>query len=398
VISAVMGTPGSSVILRSLILGGSCFLASLPLFAGEKSALPDPLMPSSAKRIESKEQWEDFLRAETLQLFRENVYGRAPVGKPGGFTVRVVKEVPDALRGLGTCKFLEIGFDTPLGRRTIHPVVILPNDRRNPVPCFLLINNRKPDLLDPNNTNEFFPAEAIIRRGFAAVGFHYEEIDPDRPDGYSKGVRAAFDSGLPKPNAWGSIAAWAWGASRVLDALETEKRIDTGKVALVGHSRGGKTALWAGAEDQRFSMVISNNSGITGAALSRDGVGERIARINRKFPYWLCGNYKTYDHRENELPVDQHQLIALMAPRPVYVASAIEDHPADPPSEFRACVEAGPVFRLYGLPSVTTAEFPEVGTVLHDGRVGYHVRPGEHDLTLVDWNHFMDFAQLQWDE
>ena len=151
-----------------------------------------------------------------------------------------------------------------------------------------------------------------------------------------------------------------------------------------------------GRGGRRFSITISNNSGNTGAALARDEVGGRIARINRKFPYWLCANYKTFDHRENDLPVDQHQLIALMAPRSVYVASAVEDLLADPRSEFRACVEAAPVFRLYGMESVTRKEFPEVGKALHDGRVGYHVRPGIHNLTLVDWIHFMDFAKLQW--
>jgi pimeloyl-ACP methyl ester carboxylesterase len=373
-------------------------MLSTTVFANENPTLPDPLKAASGERIETKEQWEKFLRSETLQHFRKNVYGFAPVGKPAGFQVKVLKEVPDAVGGLATSRILEISFDTPGGRRKIHPVVVLPNRRSEPSPCFLLINNRSPDLLNPDKPNEFFPVKEIILRGYAAVGFHYEEIDPDRPDSYSEGIRAAYDSDPPGPDAWGSIAAWAWGASRVLDALESERRIDANRVAVVGHSRGGKTALWAGAEDQRFSIVISNNSGITGAALSRDGVGERIARINRKFPYWLCRNYKAFNNRENDLPVDQHQLIALIAPRSVYVASAIEDQPADPCSEFRACVEAGPVFRLYDMPSVTTRDFPAVGESLHDGRVGYHVRAGGHDLTLIDWNQFMDFARLQWGE
>lgn len=382
---------------RRVIVCASCLAFSLiSTLAKGQFALPDPLRQANGTLIENKDQWEKVLRTETLQLFRDNIYGVMPIGKPANFRSTVIREIPDALEGRATCKFIEITFNTSRGERKIHPVVVLPNDRSKPVPCFLLINNRDPKLLDPANPNEFFPVREIIGRGYAAVGFHYEDLDPDRPDGYTEGIRAAYDGDPPAPNAWGSIAAWAWGASRVLDGLESESRIDVTKIAIVGHSRGGKTALWAGAEDPRFSIVISNNPGITGAALARDGVGERIARINRKFPYWLCAKYKTFNHRENDLPVDQHQLIALMAPRAVYVASAIEDLPADPRSEFRACVEAAPVFRLYGFESVTRTEFPELGKPDHGGRVGYHVRPGVHDLTLIDWIHFLDFAKLRW--
>lgn len=383
--------------MQAAIICASCLVFPfVPAFAGGQSALPDPLKQANGTVINNKDQWEKTLRAETLQIFRENVYGITPIGKPAGFRTTVVREIPDALEGRATCKFLEITFNTPKGERKIHPVVVLPNGRSEPVPCFLLINNRDPKLLDPITSDPFLPVREIINRGYAAAAFHYEDVDPDEAGGYSRGIRAAYDSDPPASNAWGSIAAWAWGASRVLDGLESESRIDAGRVAIVGHSRGGKTALWAGAEDPRFSIIIANNPGITGAALNRDGVGERIERINRKFPYWLCANYKSFDNRENELPVDQHQVIALSAPRPVYVASAIKDLPADPRSEFRGCVEAAPVFRLYGFESVTRKEFPELGKPDHGGRVGYHVRPGVHDLTVVDWLHFMDFAKLQW--
>lgn len=370
-------------------------LALLPVLSFGQLPLPDPLKKQDGTVISTKEEWENSLRGETLRLFRENIYGITPVGKPNGFKSTVVSETKDAFDGKATVKRIEITFTTPKGPRTIRPVIVLPNGIGKPVPAFLLINNRRPDLLDPGNPNEFFPAREIVARGFAAVGFHYGDVDIDKKDRYAEGVRAQYDTDPPAADAWGSIAAWAWGASRVLDHLETEPRIDAKRVAVIGHSRGGKASLWAGAEDPRFAMVISNESGSTGAAIARDKTGENIVGINNMFPHWFCGNYKKYNGQESKLPVDQHQLVALIAPRPAYVASAIEDTWADPRSEFRACAEAAPVYALYGFKTVAISGFPEVGTPLHDGRVGYHVRAGKHDLTLEDWNNFMNFAELQ---
>lgn len=369
----------------------------LPLMLSSlcSAGLPNPLKQTDGTLITTKEQWEKALRAETLQHFRENIYGVTPVGKPEGFKATVTKEIPDALNGKATVKFIEIKFTTPKGERTIRPVVVLPNDAKNPAGAFLLINNRKPDLLDPGNPNEFFPVREIINRGYAAVGFHYGDVDIDKKDGYAQGVRAQYDPEKPADNAWASVAAWAWGASRVLDYIEAEPRIDVKKVAVVGHSRGGKTALWAGAEDTRFALIISNDSGCTGAAISRGKVGESVAKINELFPHWFTTNYKKYSGNEEALPVDQHQLVALIAPRPAYVASAIDDIWADPRSEFRSCVEAAPVYALYGLKTVETSAFPPVGKALHSGHVGYHVREGNHDLKLVDWTRFMDFADAR---
>lgn len=371
-------------LLISLLLSAACF-----------AELPDPLKQADGTKITTKEQWEQSLRAETLQKFRENIYGVTPVGKPEGFKAVVTKEVPDALDGAATVKFIEISFNTPKGERKIRPVVVLPNKAEKPTAAFLLINNRKPDLLDPDNPNGFFPVREIVARGYAAVGFHYGDVDVDKKDGYERGVRFQYDPEKPADDAWACVAAWAWGASRVLDYIESEPRIDAKKVAVVGHSRGGKTALWAGAEDPRFALVISNNSGCTGAAISRGKVGESVKKINELFPHWFNTNYKKFGGKEDELPVDQHQLVALIAPRPAYVASAIEDTWADPKSEFRSCVEAAPVYALYGMQTTGTAEFPALGKPLHTGQVGYHVREGNHDLKLVDWQNFMDFADLK---
>jgi hypothetical protein len=198
------------------------------------------------------------------------------------------------------------------------------------------------------------------------------------------------------PDATGALAAWAWGASRAMDYFVTDRRIDAGRVAVVGHSRGGKAALWAGAEDERFTLVVSNDSGEGGAALTRRNLGETLARITTSFPHWFAPRYGQYAGRLEALPVDQHMLLALTAPRALYVASADEDLWADPRGEFLSLAAASPVFALWGDPEVEPGDMPALGQPLVAGRRGYHVRSGGHNLTPEDWMHFVDFADGRW--
>lgn len=246
-----------------------------------------------------------------------------------------------------------------------------------------------------------WPVESILAKGYGVVTAYYGDIEPDFDGGRPHGVREMLDSRNGKPQspqadeAWGAIGAWAWGMSRIADYLVIDKDVDKNRIALTGHSRIGKAALWAGAQDQRFSIVISNESGEGGAALSRRNFGEDVWRINNSFPHWFAKNYRGYSNNEAELPVDQHMLIALIAPRPVYVASAAEDLHSDPRGEFLAAVHAGPVYELLGKQSLGTEKFPELHQPLMK-TIGYHIRAGKHDVTAYDWDQWCAFAKLHW--
>ncbi|MFP4058791.1 MAG: acetylxylan esterase [Candidatus Brocadiia bacterium] len=383
--------------------------------------LPDPLVTADGKKVTDAETWRETRRAEILELFRTHVYGRAP-GRPESMTFHVFDREPEALGGKATRKQVEVRLKGTEDGPTMDLLLYLPNEAKRPVPVFVLLNfsgnhsvhpdpairlptswmrGKGPGVEDHKATDagrghkrSRFPVDDILARGYALATAYYGDIDPDYHDGFKNGVHGAFDRWPPdqRPaDAWGAIGAWAWGLARAMDYFETDDDVDHRRVAVLGHSRLGKTALWAGARDQRFAIVISNDSGCGGAALSRRRFGETVARINSSFPHWFCANFKRYNNNEDALPVDQHMLVALIAPRPAYVASAQKDRWADPRGEFLAVKHASPVYRLLGTEGLPAEEMPEVDQPVH-GTLGYHIRSGGHDLTRYDWQQYMTFA------
>lgn len=368
-----------------------------PLAASDAPGLPDPLLSLDGTRIVTARQWEETRRPEILELFRRHVYGRAPVERPDGMTFEIAQNGV-ALDDHAKKRKVRIGYEGPGGKGRIAVTLYVPRTRAAGV--FLLIVNRSRRIIDSagDAPSEYWPVRQIIGRGYAAAAFHVSDVDPDEDDGFQDGVQGIFDSrSKPRPaDAWGTVAAWAWGASRVIDYLETDPDLRGVPIAVIGHSRGGKAALWCGAQDRRVALTISNESGNTGAALSRGATGETIAMINKNFPHWFAKSYRQYGGNENSLPLDQHMLIALIAPRLVYVASAADDAHASPEAEFRSCVEAAPVFSLYGLRAIEAGKKPGPGDALHEGAVGYHLRRGSHNLTGIDWTFFLDYADCHW--
>lgn len=360
--------------------------------------LPNPLA-SGKGRVRSARDWT-ARRAEILELFRTHVYGRRP-GKPQRLRFETIEEKADAMGGTATLKRVAV-HGTHDGRsHQFELTVFLPNARRGQVPMFLLLNNRGADITDATRKEKsgFWPAEEVIARGYGIAALQVGELSPDDNATFREGVIRLFEGTTEGPragDAWAGLAAWGWGASRAMDYFETDKRIDAKRVAVVGHSRGGKASLWAGAEDERFAIVISNESGEGGAALTRRNFGETLGQITKSFPRWFAANYAPFAGREETLPIDQHMLLALIAPRAVYVASADEDLWADPRGEFLSLAHASPVYALWKEQPIAPDEMPPLEQPLIRGKRGYHVRKGGHDLTPYDWQRFMDFAERVW--
>jgi hypothetical protein len=360
--------------------------------------LPDPLETRSG-RVRTTQAWK-ARRAEILDLFRTHVYGRTPA-RPRQLAFEIIEETASAMNGAATLKRVAVKTTHEGRGHRFDLTIFLPNAPRGPVPVFLLLNNRAVTLTDPTRAEQsgFWPAETLVARGYGVASLQVGDLAPDDNAKFREGVIRLFEGttdGARPPDAWAGLAAWAWGASRALDYFGTDRRIDATRVAVVGHSRGGKAALWAGAEDERFAMVISNESGEGGAALSRRNFGETVARITESFPRWFATNYRTFAGREASLPVDQHMLLALIAPRALYVTSADEDLWSDPKGEFLSLVHASPVYALWRQPPFAPDDMPPLDRPLVRGRRGYHVRSGVHDLTLFDWERFVDFADTLW--
>ncbi len=339
-------------------------------------------------------------------------------------TFVVTSLAPDALGGTATRKEVAVYFTGKSDGPKMELLIYQPNGAKKPVPLFLGLNfggnqtihadpqiklsdrwmrpspgtsvvNHRATEQSRGKSSSRWPVEMILRRGYALATVYYGDVEPDVVRGWTQGVRAALSKDgtntVFAPDDWGAIGAWAWGLSRALDYLETDKDIDAKGVAVIGHSRLGKAALWAGAQDERFAVVISNDSGCGGAALSRRMFGETVQRINTSYPYWFCTNFKKYNLKENQLPVDQHELIAMVAPRPVYVGSAEQDLWADPRGEFLSAKNAESVYRLFGQRGLGVNEMPQVNHPVGD-TIGYHIRTGIHGVTDYDWEQYLNFA------
>lgn len=357
--------------------------------------LPNILKTEENKEVKSVEDWENVRRPEVLSLFENEVYGEVP-GDFDKLEFSVLNSDEKAMEGKASMKEVQIEVSRNNESVQINVVLFVPTERNEPAPAFLLINNRSALNTAPlrDTISGFWPAEMVINAGYAIAAFQVDDAAPDNKDSYNEGVLELYPEQLQKDNGMKAIGAWGWAASRIMDYFEKNDDLDASKVVVVGHSRGGKASLWAAAQDKRFAICVSNNSGNTGAALSRRWFGETVEIINTSFPHWFNENYKKYNGKEDDLPVDQHMLIGLIAPRPVYVTSASEDLWADPQGTFLAMKEAEPVYSLYGLHSTLPTELPPHNTPIINSPMGYHIREGKHNLTEYDWSNFIKFADF----
>lgn len=400
--------------------------------------LPPLLETANGRRIRSIAEWE-VRRRELLDLFASHVYGRTPGPRGpdiglvplGAAAASAAQAIPaprltvheaavPALGGRARRTQLALAWPTHPDVAPLEVLLYQPNEPR-PAPVFLGLNffgnhavhadpgirlstrwmrsseqafvhDHRATVQSRGTMAGRWPIERIVEAGCAVMTAYCGDLAPDDPAQVAGGVAplfAAHVAAIPVAERWGAIGLWAWGLSRMRDLVDGLPDLDAGRVAAIGHSRLGKAALWAGAQDIRFALVVSNESGCGGAALSRRAYGETVGRITRAFPHWFCSRFATYAEREAALPVDQHQLLALMAPRRLYVASAVEDRWADPRGEFLAAAATDPVYRLFGQRGLGTTRMPPLDTPIGD-HVRYHVRTGGHDLTTYDWQQYLE--------
>jgi len=384
--------------------------------------LPDPLTFQNGTKVRSAEDWPRR-RTEILGLFEGNVFGRSPKA-PASTNYKVFDIDKNALSGKATRKQVTIYFSPKSDGPKEDVLIYIPNSAKKPVALILSLNfsgnqaviddpavklgtvwdrtTHQPETAkeDSRGKDKNFEVEKVLDRGYGFATINYQDIEPDFDGGIAHGIRPLFyKSGQtePAPDDWGAIGAWSHGLSRAMDYLEKDKDVDSGRVAVMGHSRLGKTVLWAGAQDQRFAMVLASCPGEGGASLARRNYGETIRNLVDRFPFWFAANLKKYADDPNQLPVDMHELIALSAPRPVYVTGAEDDKWADPKGEFLALVAAGPVYQLLGAQGLGTEQMPALNQPIQH-TLAFHYRTGKHEVTDFDWEQFLKFADthLKW--
>jgi unsaturated rhamnogalacturonyl hydrolase len=369
-----------------LLAGSEVYQIATPPAANEDESMVPPYT-EPVLGLTTAAAWERSGRAEVYGLMAKNVYGRMPQAAIG--VVRRIDGIDtSALDGLAIRKKITLEFLPEDTSARLHMVLYLPKKVRK-APVFVGYSFTANDSTEHSSQ---WPLKEIIKRGYAVAVAWYWDIEPDRLDGWQMGIRTKLAGRLYiEPYEWGAIGAWAWGLERMADYLGTEQRVDTAGMVVIGHSRLGKTALWAAANDQRFAMAISNESGEGGAAMGKRDYGETIAIINHYFPWWFAPAYKQWGSNPGEMPFDQYMLLGLIAPRPLYVASAMGDQWSDPKGEFLSAKLAGQVYALYGEKGVGVDSMPGLEHPVGE-YVGYHIRSGKHDLTLYDWEQYLDFA------
>jgi hypothetical protein len=381
-------------------------------------ALPDPLILNNGARVRDAKTWKQKRRPEIVRLFEENQFGRSP-GRPEGMSFDVFDKGTPALDGKALRKQVTVYFSRDKAGPKMDLLIYLPAGAQKPVPLLLNLsftanstavddpgikpgeiwNREKKRVPAPKGSNfGKLNVAPFLAQGIGVATVYYGDIDPDFQGGLPYGVRSLYlKSGQtePAPDGWGAIGAWAWGLSRAMDYLETDKGVDAKRVAIVGISRLGKTVLWAGAHDERFAMVIASCSGEGGAALSRRNYGETIKHLTEptRFPYQFAANYGKYGDRVDQFPVDAHMLIALIAPRPLLLQTGDTDVWSDPKGEFLAAVGAAPVFQLLGKQALGTEQMPSAGQpIFHT--LGYVMHAGGHGTIPSDWNLFLEFMRM----
>jgi hypothetical protein len=381
-------------------------------------SLPDPLRLSNGKPVRDARTWYSKRRPEIVEMFETQQYGRAP-GRPADESFEMVDPGTPALNGKAMRKQVTIYLDKDRTGPSIDLLIYLPAAATKPVPMFFSINfgavqNAVDDpgiksekTWDPKTNTRVTPtaargfghldAEDLLNAGFGVATFYYGDVDPDYPAGFANGIRARYlkpGQANRAPDDWGSIAAWAWGMSRVEDYFETDKSIDAKRVVIHGISRLGKTVMWAGAHDQRFAAVIASCSGEGGAALSHRNYGETIAHLTAptRFPYQFAVNYAKYGGFPDNAPMDANLLIALIAPRPLLLQTGSSDYWSDPKGEFLAAAAAGKVYKLLGKEDLGTEVWPEAKQpIFHD--LSYYMHEGGHGMVPSDWGIYLDFLK-----
>lgn len=365
--------------------------------------LPDPLITAEGNRISTPEEWMNIRRPQILSLFSNLIYGHIPTPeKPIQTEFEVVNKDMEFMNGKATRKDIAIRFSNEYGAVDMLVLAFVPNQTNKPTPAIMLhsFNNTRSHDFDPHpkhsgRLRNGWPLGELLDRGYAFVVVYQQDLVGHNEVEFLGGIHRLFykeGQSFPKAQEWGVLSAVAWGAMRAMDYIETDTDIDHARVAIMGHSKMGKAALWTAAQDQRFALAISAQSGCAGAALWRRKSGETLEKMVTRFPYWLCRNAWKFVNQEEDLPIDQHMLLALIAPRPVYVASGVEDTWADPHGEYLSAYHASQVYELLGKKGLSSQKRPEPNQPILEGDVGYHIRPGGHSVELYDWEMFLKFA------